>query len=101
MDNMLLNPQGTLSKDTFEVGTALLTAASLSVDNGVTVPIIELACTPRPYYISCVACTWFRQQICEIISTKSSKLTIHENLDPRKFSTIQYYSRNLYLCIDM
>ena len=39
MDNMLPNPQGTLSKDTFEVGIALLTAASSSVDDGVTVPI--------------------------------------------------------------
>ena len=39
MDNMP-NPQGTLSKEvTFEVGIALLTAASLSADNGVTVGI--------------------------------------------------------------
>ena len=30
------------------------------------------------------------QQICEIILTKSSKIAIRENLDPRKFNTIQY-----------
>ena len=30
------------------------------------------------------------QQICKIISTKSSRITIHENLDPQKFSAIRY-----------
>ena len=30
------------------------------------------------------------QRICEIISTNSSKIAIHENLDPRKFSAKQY-----------
>ena len=30
------------------------------------------------------------QQICEIISTKSSRITIHENLDPQNFSAIRY-----------
>ena len=35
-----------------------------------------------PIYITCAVCTWFRQQICEIISMKSSKTTICENLDP-------------------
>ena len=30
------------------------------------------------------------QQISEIIPTKSSKITIHENLDPQKFSAIWY-----------
>ena len=36
------------------------------------------------------ACAWFRQLIQEIISTKSSKTAIHENLDPWKFSAIRY-----------
>ena len=45
---------------------------------------------PCPYYIMCVACAWFRQQIREIIPTKSSKTTICENLDPQKFSAIRY-----------
>ena len=31
------------------------------------------------------------QRICEIISTKSPKIAIRENLDPQKFSAIQYY----------
>ena len=31
------------------------------------------------------------QRICEIISTKSPKIAIRENLDPRKFSAIRYY----------
>ena len=35
------------------------------------------------------------QQVREIISTKSSKIPIHENLDPRKFNAIQYES---YIC---
>ena len=30
------------------------------------------------------------QRICETIPTKSLKIAIHENLDPRKFSAIQY-----------
>ena len=48
---------------------------------------IELACMPRPYYITCAVCAWFRQRI--HISTKSAKTTIRENLDPRKFSAIR------------
>ena len=89
MDNMLPNPHwDALQRDTFEVGIALLTAASSSADNGVTVRISCLYATP--IYITCAACAWFRQRICEIISTKSSKTTIRENLDPRKFSAIRY-----------
>ena len=30
------------------------------------------------------------QRICKIISTNSSQIAIHKNLDPRKFSTIRY-----------
>ena len=32
---------------------------------------------------------WFKQQIHKIISAKSSKTAIRENLDPQKFSTIR------------
>ena len=35
------------------------------------------------------ACSVYAQRIHEIFSTKSSKITIRKNLDPRKFSTIQ------------
>ena len=38
----------------------------------------------------CVTCAWFRQQNREIVSTKSSKTTIRENLDHRKFNAIRY-----------
>ena len=41
------------------------------------------------------------QQIGEIISMKSSKIAICENLDPRKFSAVQYvksFFRSLILC---
>ena len=34
------------------------------------------------------------QQICKVISTKSSKIAIRENLDPRKFSAIRYSPGN-------
>ena len=36
-----------------------------------------------------MACSVRMQQIRKTISTKSSKIAIHKNLDPRKFSTIQ------------
>ena len=39
-------------------------------------------------------CSVRMQQIHETISTKSSKIAIHENLDPRKFSAIRYMFEN-------
>ena len=36
-------------------------------------------------------CSVHMQQICKNISTKSSKIAIHKNLDPQKFSAIQYF----------
>ena len=37
------------------------------------------------------ACSVRVQRIRKIISAKSSQIAIHENLDPQKFSAIQYY----------
>ena len=37
-----------------------------------------------------MACSVHVQRICKIISTKSSKIVVHENLDPQKFSAIRY-----------
>ena len=69
---MLPNPQGTLSK----VGIALLTAANSSMDHGVDSAYkIELACIPRPYYI-----TLRRAHGLDSEFTKSSKTTIREIL---------------------
>ena len=40
------------------------------------------------WHAVCSVCVqWLR----EITSTKSSQIALHENLDPQKFSTIQYY----------
>ena len=47
---------------------------------------LELPYMPRPYYITCAGCTWLDSKV---ISTKSSKAAIHENIDIRKFSTVQ------------
>ena len=89
-------------RDTFKVGIALLTDASSSADNGVnSVYSTELACLPRPYYITCVTCEWFRQQIHEIISTNYSQNHQCENLDPWKFSAIQYEQKQkilIFIC---
>ena len=55
LGTMMLHPQGMLSKEihTFEIGIALLTCASSSMDNGVESAYwIEHACMPRPYYIT-------------------------------------------------
>ena len=38
---------------------------------------------------------WCSSVVKEYISTKSSKIAIHKNLDPRKFSTMQYNFTNL------
>ena len=45
-----------------------------------------LYATPIAYYV----CGVRGQRIHENISTKSSKIAIRENLDPRKFSAIRY-----------
>ena len=51
--------------------------------------------TPTAYYM-CGMCV---QQIHKIISTKSSKVAICENLDPRKFSAIWYVTFQCFFVI--
>ena len=73
----------------FEVGIALQTAASLSgrqCDGTVCATQTNQVCYTHSMLLMRCACV---QPIHEIIFMKSSKITICENLDPQKFSTIQ------------
>ena len=54
-----------------------------------------LYATPILHYVA--VCAWFRQRLRKIISTKSSKTTIRQNLDPQKFSAIRYITKTRQL----